>query len=158
MAQVYGVTPYESSAADVVRSYTTGAGGGLQPVANGTNGTPPRPGDVVSFDGPGGGLAGVVAAVTVDSGGDGEIRLIAQDDTGGGWRRLGLSGWALQGFGQYVPYAWLHDPAGRGGTDPLPLTGGGRPHPEPQGQPVERPATPAFTPPTGPRVPPPSPG
>jgi fibronectin type 3 domain-containing protein len=158
MAQVYGVTPYASSAADVVRSYTAGVGGGLQPVANGTNGTSPRPGDVVAFDGPGGGLAGIVAAVTVDGVGDGEVRLIAQNDTGGGWRRLGLSGWALHGFGQYVPYAWLHDPAGRGGTDPPPAAGGGRPHPEPQGEPEQRPAAPAIMPSSGARVPPPSPG
>ena len=39
MNQVYGVTPYAAAPKDVVRNYTSGAGGGLQFVANGTAGT-----------------------------------------------------------------------------------------------------------------------
>ena len=46
MAQVYGVSAYAAAAKDVVRNYTSGAGGGLQFVANGTHGSLPQPGDV----------------------------------------------------------------------------------------------------------------
>jgi fibronectin type 3 domain-containing protein len=157
MEQVYGVTPYAASAGDVVRDYTSAAGGGLQVVANGTAGSAPEPGDVISFDSASGGFVGVVAWSQVDGSGNGELRLIAQNDTTGGWRRLSVSGWVVQPFGGNTPYGWLHDPGERGGGNVLPKSGTGRPPTDPPAETVPRPDIPSFTPPTGSRVPPPPP-
>ena len=126
MSQVYGVTPYAAAPKDVVRDYAAaGAGGALQFVANGTAGTAPAPGDVISFDNPNGvGLVGVVGWAGLDANGNGEIRLVAQNDTGAGWRRLTVVGWSVGGFNGNTPYGWLHDPQGRGSG-----AGGGPPPP-----------------------------
>jgi fibronectin type 3 domain-containing protein len=115
MDQVYGVAPYAASPMNVVRAYAPGAGGGLQFVANGTAGSPPKPGDVISFDNANGvGLVAVVGWIELDANGTGKARIIAQNDTGGGWRRLDVTNWNVQGFGGNTAYGWLHDPQGRG--------------------------------------------
>jgi fibronectin type 3 domain-containing protein len=115
MNQVYGVTPYAAAPKDVVRNYTAGAGGGLQFVGNSVAGSAPQPGDVISFDNPDGvGLVAVVGWVGVDASGNGEIRIVAQNDTGPGWRRLNVTNWNVQGFNANTAYGWLHDPQGRG--------------------------------------------
>ncbi|MDQ6697817.1 MAG: DUF4214 domain-containing protein [Actinomycetota bacterium] len=116
MAQIYGVRAYGANGDDVVRNYRSSAGGGLEVVANGTRGRAPQPGDVMSFDLAGGlGHVAVVESTAVDQNGDGTIRLITQNDTADGWRVLRVTGWVVQPFGNFVPYGWLHDPAGRGG-------------------------------------------
>jgi len=121
MNQVYGVSPYAAAPKDVVRNYTPGAGGGLQFAANGTVGTPPRPGDVISFDNPNGvGLVAVIGWSGVDASGNGEVRIVAQNDAPGGWRRLTVTNWFVQGFSGNTAYGMLHDPQGRG-------AGGGTP-------------------------------
>jgi fibronectin type 3 domain-containing protein len=115
MAQVYGVEPYAATAKDVVRNYTAAAGGGLQFVANGTPGSPPQAGDVISFDNPNGaGLVGVIGWAGVDASGNGEVRLIAENDAAGGWRRLSVVNWTVVGLSPNTAYGWLHDPLGRG--------------------------------------------
>ena len=131
LAQVFGVTPYAATAEDVVRGYTAGAGGGLTAIANGSAGAAPRPGDVVSFDGPGSGQAAVVAWSVVDGNGNGAVLVLSQNDTADGWRTLAVLGWTLQGFGGATPYGWLHDPAGRGYPVPPPPLLPGRATAEP---------------------------
>jgi fibronectin type 3 domain-containing protein len=131
LAQVYGVTPYAATAEDVVRSYTEGAGGGLEVVANGTAGKAPTPGDVASFDGPAAGHTAVVAWSAVDGSGNGSVLVLSQNDTATGWRTLAVTGWTLQGFGANTPYGWLHDPAGRGVADPPARNVSGRATEEP---------------------------
>ena len=114
MAQIYGVSPYGANGDNVVRNYTTAAGGNLVKVTNGTVGHAPQPGDVISFDSPGLGHVGVVAASNVDTTGNGSITLLSQNDTANGWRTLAVSRWMVASFGDQVSYGWLHDPAGRG--------------------------------------------
>ena len=116
MAQFYGVSAYGANGGDVVRNYTSSAGGGLVKIANGTVGMPLLPGDVISFDNAGAaGHVGVVASSTVDEFGSGSITMLSQNDTSDGWRTIAVTGWHVQSFGSYVPYAWLHDPLGRAG-------------------------------------------
>lgn len=117
MVQIYGVSPYNANGGDVVRNYQPSAGGGLVTVANGTVGTAPQPGDVISFDRTGGyGHVLVVTGTSVDADGNGTLRTMSQNDTADGWRDLTVTNWVVQGWGSYTPYGWLHDPAGRGGT------------------------------------------
>ena len=118
MAQVYGVSAYGANGNGVVRNYTSASGGALVKVDNGTAGQPPQPGDVISFDDTSGGVghAGVVSASSVDANGNGTITMLSQNDTADGLRTLAVSAWRVQPFGSQVPYGWLHDPAGRGGT------------------------------------------
>jgi hypothetical protein len=99
----------------VVRNYSAAAGGGLVKVDNGTVGTPPLPGDVISFDNGFAGHVGVVASSTVDAGGNGSITMLSQNDTADGWRTIPVAGWVVQPFGAYAPNGWLHDPLGRAG-------------------------------------------
>ena len=68
----YGVSPYGANGKDVVDNYTPASGGGLVKVANGTLGTPPKAGDVISF-GPtiysSFGHTGVIESTNVDGAG-----------------------------------------------------------------------------------------
>lgn len=115
MAQIYGVQAYGANGDNVVRNYRPSAGGGLETVANGTPGRAPQPGDVMSFDYAGGlGHVAVVESSAVDQSGSGSVRLITQNDTSDGWRTLTVAAWTVQPFGAFIPYGWLHDPAGRG--------------------------------------------
>jgi hypothetical protein len=117
MAQLYGVTAYGGNGNGVVRNYSTSYGGNLEKVNNGTAGKAPLPGDIISFDkGTAPGHVVVVASSSVNGSGNGTVRVLSQNDTADGWRTLTVTGWTVQGFGSYVPYGWLHDPAGRGGS------------------------------------------
>jgi hypothetical protein len=117
MYLVYGVTPYGANGNTVVANYKPSYGGGLVTVTNGTVGTAPQPGDVMSFDSPSGfGHAAVVTSSQLNAQGTGTVTLMSQNDTTDGWRTLSVNAWKVQPFGSYVPSAWLHDPAGRGGT------------------------------------------
>ena len=126
MAQIYGVSAYSANGDTVVSNYSTADGGGLVKVSNGTVGVAPQPGDVISFNGPGGGHVGVVASSSVDGSGNGSITMMSENDTANGWRTLTVSSWRVQGFGTRTPYGWLHDPLGRGsaGGPPPPDTDG----------------------------------
>ncbi len=116
MGQVYGVSAYNANGNSVVRNYTAADGGNLVKIDNGTAGVAPQPGDIISFDSPGLGHVGVVAATDVDAHGNGTIRMLSQNDTADGWRTLAVANWRVAAFGNQVPYGWLHDPAGRGGA------------------------------------------
>src|SRR5581483_7731123 len=72
---------------------------------------------IVSFDNASDppGHAVVVATSNVDPSGNGSVTVLSQNDTNDGWRTLAVHAWKLAGFGSFVPYGWLHDPAGRGG-------------------------------------------
>ena len=67
----------------------------------------------------------VVTASDVDGNGNGTITTMTQNDTPDGRRTLSVSNWRVASFSGFVPYGWLHDPAGRGGgggpTDRLPF-------------------------------------
>ena len=118
MNLVYGVTPYGANGNQVVSNYKTSYGGNLVAVTNGTPGAAPQPGDVMSFDNPNSqfGHAAVVTYAQVDANGNGKVALMSQNDTTDGWRKLTVIAWQVQGFGNYIPTAWLHDPQGRGGS------------------------------------------
>ncbi|MHA3704758.1 CHAP domain-containing protein [Jatrophihabitans sp. YIM 134969] len=120
MIQVYGVQPYQANGVDVVNHYTPAQGGGLVRVDNGTVGKAPQPGDVMSFSSPTNrwGHVAVVASTNVDGAGNGSVLLATQNDTADGWRTLTVSNWRVAAFGSLWPYAWLHDPLGRGGGNP----------------------------------------
>lgn len=117
MIQVYGVEPYQANGVEVVDHYTQRQGGGLVKITNGTTGTAPQPGDVMSFSSPTNrwGHVAVVASTDIDSSGTGSVRLATQNDTADGWRTLSITNWKVSAFGSLYPYAWLHDPQGRGG-------------------------------------------
>ena len=116
MAQVYGTRAYGANGSQVVNNYRTTYGGNLVRINNGTVGTAPVPGDIVSFTTPRNpyGHVVVVTSSTVDGNGNGSVTMLSQNDTANGWRTLPVVAWRLQGFGSLTPYAWLHDPAGRG--------------------------------------------
>jgi len=123
MYLAYGVHPYGANGKDVYDNYSTADGGNLVKVANGTVGTAPKPGDVLSF-GPtatsANGHTGVVAQATVDAAGNGTVKILSQNDTTDGWRTLTVSNWVVtagvSGLGA-IP-GWLHSPQ----TDPAPTT------------------------------------
>src|SRR4051794_12681298 len=96
MYVAYGVSPYGADGKDVVDNYTTASGGGLVRIGNGSVGTAPAPGDVLSF-GPTStsalGHTGVVESVNVDGSGNGSIRILSQNDTTDGWRTVSVSNW-----------------------------------------------------------------
>jgi len=119
MYLAYDVHPYGANGKDVYDNYSTAYGGGLVKIANGTVGTPPKPGDVLSF-GPtttsAFGHTGVVAQSTVDASGNGTVKILSQNDTTDGWRTLTVTNWnvtaGVAGLGA-IP-GWLHSPQ----TDP----------------------------------------
>ncbi len=116
MAQVYGTVAYGANGSQVVNNYRASYGGGLVRINNGTVGKAPQPGDIVSFTTPKNpyGHVVVVTSSTVDGNGNGTVTMLSQNDTATGWRTLPVTAWTMSGFGSLTPYAWLHDPAGRG--------------------------------------------
>ena len=87
--------------------------------------------------------------------------MVAQNDAGGGWRRLTVTNWVVQSLNANTPYGWLHDPQGRGtgsGAPPIAATPTGRTDPEPPANAGPRAQTPDFTPPSGARPPVPNQG
>ena len=115
MYVAYGVSPYGANGKDVVDNYTTASCGGLVKVANGTPGTPPKAGDVISF-GPtiysSFGHTGVIESANVDGAGNGTVRMLSQNDTPDGWRTLSVSNWSVDGPGAGLgtTTGWLHKP------------------------------------------------
>jgi len=116
MAQVYGTAAYGANGSQVVNNYRASYGGNLVRVNNGTVGKAPQPGDIVSFTTPNNpfGHVIVVATSSVDGNGNGSVTALSQNDTANGWRTFAVTSWRLAGFGSLTPYAWLHDPSGRG--------------------------------------------
>jgi CHAP domain len=116
MYVAYGVSPYGANGIDVVDNYSPADGGGLVRIANGTAGTPPVAGDVLSFGATGSsplGHTGVVESTNVDGNGNGSIRILSQNDTPDGWRTISVSNWSVDGpgGGLGVVAAWLHKPS-----------------------------------------------
>jgi hypothetical protein len=117
MYLAYGVHPYGANGKDVVDNYTTASGGNLVRIANGTVGTAPAPGDVISFGATTTsplGHTGVVESANVDDTGTGTIRILSQNDTVDGWRTISVKSWWVDGPGSGgfgAVGGWLHDPA-----------------------------------------------
>jgi len=113
MSLAYGIsTAWNANGNTVVANYNSSYGGGLVKVSNGTVGSAPHPGDVISFTSttsPNGHVA-VVASSTVDGSGNGSLQLLSQNDTANGWRTLPVSNWTVGGFASYSATAWLHQP------------------------------------------------
>ena len=115
MYLAYGVSPYNANGKDVYANYTTAAGGGLVKIADGTPGSPPAPGDVITFGaGPSTplGHVGVVESVSMDVTGNGTVRILSQNDTADGWRTLTVHSWSVDGTtaGVGPTVGWLHKP------------------------------------------------
>jgi hypothetical protein len=116
MYLAYGVSPYGANGKDVVDNYTTASGGGLVRIANGTVGTSPAAGDIISFGATTTsplGHTGVVESTNVDDSGNGTIRILSQNDTADGWRTISVSNWWVDGPGSGgfgTVGAWLHKP------------------------------------------------
>jgi hypothetical protein len=111
----YGVSPYGANGKDVVDNYTPASGGGLVKVANGTPGTPPKAGDVISFGATiysSFGHTGVIESTNVDGAGNGTVRMLSQNDTTDGWRTLSVNNWSVNGpaAGLGATTGWLHKP------------------------------------------------
>jgi hypothetical protein len=117
MYLAYGVHPYGANGLDVVANYTAADGGGLVKIANGTVGTPPQPGDVLSF-GPTAtsplGHTGVVVTTLAGANGNGTIHMLSQNDSADGWRNVSMTNWTVDGAsaGLGAVTAWLHKPGG----------------------------------------------
>jgi hypothetical protein len=115
MYVAYGVSPYGANGKDVVDNYSPADGGGLVRLSNGTPGTTPQPGDVISF-GPTAtsayGHTGVVESTYVDGTGNGEIHILSQNDTPDGWRVIPVNNWSVNGpaVGLGAVPGWLHKP------------------------------------------------
>jgi hypothetical protein len=110
-----GITnAWQANGNTVYANYNSSYGGGLIKIANGS-GTPPVPGDVISFGATAANSAGHVAVVestSVNASGNGSIRLISQNDTTTGWRTLAVSGGTVStaGTGLGAAIGWLHKP------------------------------------------------
>lgn len=116
MYLAYGVSPYGANGKDVVDNYTSASGGGLVRIANGTPGTPPAPGDVISFGATGTsslGHTGVVESSSVDGSGNGTIHILSQNDSPDGWRTVSVRNWSVDGpaGGLGAVTGWLHKPS-----------------------------------------------
>jgi hypothetical protein len=113
MYLAYGVSPYGANGKDVVDNSSPAYGGGLVKIANGTPGTAPAPGDVISFgptiSSPLGHTA-VVESAAVDGNGNGTVRLLSQNDTADGWRTVSVVAWSVDGpaAGLGAVTGWLH--------------------------------------------------
>jgi len=110
-----GVVPYPANGKDVYANYAAGYGGGLVKIANGTVGTAPVPGDVLTFGGTTtnpNGHTGVVESTSIDASGTGTLRMLSQNDTVDGWRTITVTAWTVNGLAPSlgsVP-GWLHKP------------------------------------------------
>ncbi len=120
MYLAWGVNPYPANGWDVVRDYDYGNnkaiynrnGPDLLVVNNGTLGSVPQPGDVVSVARTNAnpyGHTAVVTASAVDARGDGTVTVIQQNGGAGndGWASYPVSDWVVGGGVS----GWLHDPA-----------------------------------------------
>jgi hypothetical protein len=115
MYLAYGVSPYGANGKDVYDNYSSADGGGLVKIANGTAGSAPVPGDVISFGATATsalGHTGVIESANVDGSGTGTIRILSQNDTTDGWRTLTVTKWSVNGpaVGLGAVSGWLHSP------------------------------------------------
>ncbi|MGD0834062.1 MAG: FG-GAP-like repeat-containing protein [Candidatus Dormibacteria bacterium] len=120
MYLAWGVDPYPANGSGVVWNYSTfqssynPGGPDLVAVANDGSGALPRPGDVISYGSTSEeGHTAVVAAVNVNSSGNGTITTLEQNASSTGWDSVSVNDWTLGGFDGGVS-GWLDDP----GWDP----------------------------------------
>lgn len=102
--QAFRVAPYQANANQIVAAYQQG---GMQKIANGTRGLPPRAGDVLTY-GPATtyGHTSVVRSTNLDSSGNGTITVLEENNSSGGSSTLSVSGWTVQAFEPVT--GWLH--------------------------------------------------
>lgn len=115
MYLAWGVPPYPANGNQVVDNYAEYNPNGpkLTVVKNGTKGVPPEPGDVLELDdGDAYGHTEVVTASSVNSLGDGSVRVLTENLSSptNGAATLPVSNWVVGGdFGTVVD--WLHNPS-----------------------------------------------
>ncbi|HEY3566321.1 MAG TPA: CHAP domain-containing protein [Thermoanaerobaculia bacterium] len=118
----YGIDAYSANGKDMVQNYP---GTLLQKVSNGTPGSAPQAGDVLSY-GPATtyGHTSVVASSSVPSSGTctGCIQVIEQNNSASGQATLSISNWTVTG-GPYPVSGWLHYPAAVPSTPGSPSPG-----------------------------------
>jgi hypothetical protein len=115
MYLAYGISSaWQANGNTVYDNYNSALyGGGLVKTPDGTTGSAPMPGDVMSFNATATSSAGHVAVVessSVDANGNGSLRLITQNDTVDGWRTLTVVNWSVQSGGLGSTIGWLHKP------------------------------------------------
>jgi hypothetical protein len=103
----YGVAPYKANGNQVVTNYS---GTRLVKISNGTVGTPPKPGDVIST-GPETtyGHTAVISATNVDGNGNGSVTAVEQNASSTGIRTYSVINWVVTSSTTVI--GWLHDPA-----------------------------------------------
>ena len=106
----YGVNAYTANGSQMVQNYS---GSALQKVYNGTSGSAPQAGDVLSYGSTSSsGHTSVVAASSVPGTGTCTncIQVIEQNNSAGGSAFLSITNWTVSG-GPYPVTAWLHYPS-----------------------------------------------
>ncbi len=106
MYLAYGIAPYSGNGKDVVANYS---GTVLRKISNGTIGTAPQPGDVLSY-GPTTtyGHTSVVTATNVDASGNGSITIMEQNSSVTGVKTLTVESWVVKASSTVS--GWLHKP------------------------------------------------
>lgn len=112
MYLAWGVNPYPANGDTVARNYAqyktqfNPNGPDLVYVANGKQGEPPQPGDVLSYSEV---HTAVVASTSIDSSGNGSLTVI--EDNGGtgsdGWSTIPVTRWMVG----WTVTGWLHNPS-----------------------------------------------
>lgn len=111
----YNVAPYSANGSTVVWNYS---GSALSKISNGTAGSAPQPGDILSYGATNtAGHTSVVSASNVNSAGNGSITVLEQNNAAGGASTLSVSGWWVYGNAGAVS-GWLHSGSGGGQSCP----------------------------------------
>lgn len=106
----YGVIAYKANGSEIVQNYT---GSLLQKIYNGTYGSAPQAGDVLSYGSiSSAGHTSVVVSSSVPSNGTCTscIQVIEQNNSASGTAYLSINNWTVSG-GPYPVSSWLHYPA-----------------------------------------------
>jgi len=112
MNMAYGIPqlPFGTNGSDVAKAYSRSTQGQkLQLIANGTPGTFPRPGDILSYGQPGTvGHTAVCMESNVNANGNGTIRVLEENNSNGGIATLTVRNWRVEAF--LTIFHYLHKP------------------------------------------------
>ncbi|HKP52090.1 MAG TPA: CHAP domain-containing protein [Chloroflexia bacterium] len=119
MYMAYGIPqlPFGTNGSDVVKEYAKSTQGQkLELIANGTRGTYPRPGDILSYGQPGTvGHTAVCIESNVDANGNGTIKVLEENNSNGGIASHTVRKWRVEAF--MTIFNYLHKPLPAGIQD-----------------------------------------